>query len=260
MRPSPRCARSQSRRHAGSRPCFRARTPCGSPRSSSAGSACPRGSSRSRATDANRFSIRLARHVTGRPKVLVFNWCYHGTVDESFATLADGTVVARSGNLGPPVALAETTRVVEFNDVEGLERELAARRCGARPHGARADERRDRPRGPGVPRRAARAHACARLAARDRRDAHDLLRPGWVHRGARARAGHRHDREADRGRNPGSGVRLLRGAGRPACGDDRARGRRRRRHRRDAGGECALVRGDASDARRGADGGTRSRA
>jgi glutamate-1-semialdehyde 2,1-aminomutase len=79
------------------------------------------------ATDANRFSIRLARHVTGRPKVLVFNWCYHGTVDESFATLADGAVVARSGNLGPPVALAETTRVVEFNDIDGLERELAHR-------------------------------------------------------------------------------------------------------------------------------------
>jgi len=77
------------------------------------------------ATDANRFSIRLARHVTGRPKVLVFNWCYHGTVDESFATLADGAVVARSGNLGPPVALDETTRVAEFNDVDGLERELA---------------------------------------------------------------------------------------------------------------------------------------
>jgi glutamate-1-semialdehyde 2,1-aminomutase len=77
------------------------------------------------ATDANRFSIRLARHVTRRPKVLVFNWCYHGTVDESFATLADGAVVARTGNLGPPVALDQTTRVVEFNDVEGLERELA---------------------------------------------------------------------------------------------------------------------------------------
>lgn len=39
------------------------------------------------ATDANRFAIRLARHVTGRPKVLVFNWCYHGTVDEAFITL-----------------------------------------------------------------------------------------------------------------------------------------------------------------------------
>ena len=77
------------------------------------------------ATDANRFSIRLARHVTDRPKVLVFNWCYHGTVDESFATLRDGEVVARSGNLGPPVSPAETTRVVEFNDVDGLERELA---------------------------------------------------------------------------------------------------------------------------------------
>ncbi|MDF2952471.1 MAG: Glutamate-semialdehyde -aminomutase, partial [Anaerocolumna sp.] len=37
------------------------------------------------ATDANRFSLRLARQVTGRPKVLVFNWCYHGSVDESFA-------------------------------------------------------------------------------------------------------------------------------------------------------------------------------
>jgi len=78
------------------------------------------------ATDANRFAIRLARHVTGRPKILVFNWCYHGTVDETFAALdADGRVVAREGNLGPPVALAETTRVVEWNDADALERELA---------------------------------------------------------------------------------------------------------------------------------------
>ena len=76
------------------------------------------------ATDANRFSIRLARHVTGRSIILVFNWCYHGTVDETFATLEGGVVRARSGNLGPPVEPALTTRVVEFNDVEGLEREL----------------------------------------------------------------------------------------------------------------------------------------
>src|ERR1700745_987568 len=40
------------------------------------------------ATDANRFSIRLARQITGRPKILVFNWCYRGTVDETFLTLA----------------------------------------------------------------------------------------------------------------------------------------------------------------------------
>jgi len=78
------------------------------------------------ATDANRFAVRLARRITGRPKVLVFNWCYHGTVDETFASLdGAGRVVAREGNIGPPVTLDETTRVVEWNDVEGLERELA---------------------------------------------------------------------------------------------------------------------------------------
>jgi len=77
------------------------------------------------ATDANRFAIRLARELTGRPKVLVFNWCYHGTVDETFASLDGGEVVSRAGNVGPPVALAETTRVVEWNDAEALERELA---------------------------------------------------------------------------------------------------------------------------------------
>lgn len=79
----------------------------------------------STATDANRFVLRLARRITGRPKVLVFNWCYHGTVDETFAVLADGRVVARPGNLGPPVDPAQTTRVVEWNDALGLERELA---------------------------------------------------------------------------------------------------------------------------------------
>ena len=42
------------------------------------------------ATDANRFAIRIARSVTGRPKILVFNWCYHGTVDETLVTLVDG--------------------------------------------------------------------------------------------------------------------------------------------------------------------------
>jgi glutamate-1-semialdehyde 2,1-aminomutase len=76
------------------------------------------------ATDANRFAIRLARELTGRPKILVFNWCYHGSVDETFATLAGGSVVSRHGNVGPPVTLAETTRVVEWNDAEALEREL----------------------------------------------------------------------------------------------------------------------------------------
>ena len=74
------------------------------------------------ATDANRFSIRLARQITGRAKILVFNWCYHGSVDETFITLhPDGTVGARRGNIGPPVDPSVTTRVVEFNDVPALE-------------------------------------------------------------------------------------------------------------------------------------------
>jgi glutamate-1-semialdehyde 2,1-aminomutase len=78
------------------------------------------------ATDANRWAIRIARQVTGRPKILVFAWCYHGSVDEAFA-LRDGRgeVVARPGNVGRPVDLALTTRVAEFNEPDQLEAELA---------------------------------------------------------------------------------------------------------------------------------------
>jgi glutamate-1-semialdehyde 2,1-aminomutase len=77
------------------------------------------------ATDANRFSIRLAREITQRKLILVFNWCYHGTVDETFVTLRDGVAEPRSGNLGPPVSPAVTTRVIEFNDIPALEAALA---------------------------------------------------------------------------------------------------------------------------------------
>jgi glutamate-1-semialdehyde 2,1-aminomutase len=73
------------------------------------------------ATDANRFSIRIAREITQRAKILVFHYCYHGTVDETFATVEKGVVRPRRGNIGPPVNLAETTRVVEFNDLNALE-------------------------------------------------------------------------------------------------------------------------------------------
>jgi glutamate-1-semialdehyde 2,1-aminomutase len=77
------------------------------------------------ATDANRFVLRIARELTGRPKVLVFAWCYHGTVDETFVTLDEGRPVIRPGNVGPAVDPTTTTRVVEWNDVEALERELS---------------------------------------------------------------------------------------------------------------------------------------
>lgn len=78
------------------------------------------------ATDANRFAIRLCRQITGRTKILVFDHCYHGSVDETFATLdAAGHVTQSFGNIGPGVDLALTTRVVQWNDVAALEQALA---------------------------------------------------------------------------------------------------------------------------------------
>lgn len=77
------------------------------------------------ATDANRHALRYARLLTGRPRILIFDRCYHGTVSECFATLRDGRVVAREGSVGAPVDPAETTRVVPFNDIEALRAELA---------------------------------------------------------------------------------------------------------------------------------------
>ncbi|MGZ5356268.1 MAG: transaminase [Solirubrobacterales bacterium] len=77
------------------------------------------------ATDANRCAIRMARQVTGRSRILVFSYCYHGTVDESFVVLGeDGLPVSREGNVGPPVDPTVTTEVVEFNDLAALERAL----------------------------------------------------------------------------------------------------------------------------------------
>lgn len=78
------------------------------------------------ATDANRHVIRYSRHITGKTKIIVIDRCYHGSVDETFATLdADGHTVAREGNIGAPISLAETTRVVEFNDLTSMEEALA---------------------------------------------------------------------------------------------------------------------------------------
>ena len=78
------------------------------------------------ATDANRHVLRYCRLITGKSKIIVIDRCYHGSVDETFATLDDaGHTVAREGNLGAPVALDQTTRVVEFNDLAAMEAALA---------------------------------------------------------------------------------------------------------------------------------------
>lgn len=77
------------------------------------------------ATDANRWALRLSRAVTGRPRVLVNSWCYHGTVDESFVIAGPAGAVARPGNVGAPVDVTTTSRVAEFNDLDALAAELA---------------------------------------------------------------------------------------------------------------------------------------
>jgi len=80
------------------------------------------------ATDANRWALRLARLVTGRPKILVFSYCYHGSVDETFVVAGpDGGTRSRPGNVAPAVDPSETTVAVEFNDLDAV---AAALRTG----------------------------------------------------------------------------------------------------------------------------------
>jgi glutamate-1-semialdehyde 2,1-aminomutase len=78
------------------------------------------------ATDANRWAMRLARALTGRPRIAFHSYCYHGSVDESLIVLDDaGRPVSRPGNVGAPVDVLATSRVVEYNDLDSLDRELA---------------------------------------------------------------------------------------------------------------------------------------
>jgi glutamate-1-semialdehyde 2,1-aminomutase len=77
------------------------------------------------ATDANRFAIRVARAVTGKPKILVFNGCYHGTVDDAMVELVDGKTQNRQGLMGQVADLTALATCVEFNDLAAVEAALA---------------------------------------------------------------------------------------------------------------------------------------
>jgi glutamate-1-semialdehyde 2,1-aminomutase len=77
------------------------------------------------ATDANRWAMRLARALTGRPRILFHSYCYHGSVDESLIVLHKGRPRSRWGNVGAPANVLRTSRVVEINDLDRLEQELA---------------------------------------------------------------------------------------------------------------------------------------
>lgn len=78
------------------------------------------------ATDANRFVLRFARELTGRSKIAVMDWCYHGTVDETLVIRGEnGETLSRPGSTGRGFDPALTTRVVPFNDAAELEKVLA---------------------------------------------------------------------------------------------------------------------------------------
>ena len=80
------------------------------------------------ATDANRWMLRMCRMAQKRPWVLVFSECYHGTVDETIVVVGpDGRPMAKPGNVGPQVDPGQTTKVVEFNDVDALAAALRPR-------------------------------------------------------------------------------------------------------------------------------------
>ena len=108
------------------------------------------------ATDANRWAIRLARLVTGRPKVLVFAYCYHGSVDETFAVAGpDGRPSQPAGQRRRRRSTSTlTTRVAEFNDLDGVEAAARPRRRRRDPHRAGADQHRHRAARGRLPRRA----------------------------------------------------------------------------------------------------------
>ena len=206
------------------------------------------------ATDANRFALRFARQITGRPKVLVFNWCYHGTVDETFAVLG-----RRRVGRGPSRQRRAPGRSGGHHRRRRVQRPRRARagaghrRGGVRAGRAGAHQHRHRPARPRLPRRPAPPHPRDRHAADHRRDPHAVRRAGRLHRRARARAGHADPRQADRRWRAGRGLRLHPRGGRGhRRADHHQRRRRRQRGRRHAVGQRPGPGRHPGHARRGA--------
>ena len=204
------------------------------------------------ATDANRFAVRLARHVTKRPKILVYNYCYHGSVDETIITINDGVPGPKPGNAGPPVDPDGHDQGDRVERPRGAGAGARARRRGLRPRRARPHQHRHRPAGRWLPRGAPPSHARDRHAARHRRDAHDLRGSRGLHPGLGPRAGHGDARQAHRQRRPRRRLRLRPGARRSHPQRLGLSRRGRVRHRRHPGRQRAQRRGGPRDAGRGA--------
>ncbi len=189
------------------------------------------------ASQANTEALRLARHATGRSRVLSFTGNYGGHGDELLAAFAGE---GRLSYLGLPPDAARDLDVVQFNDLDALERALTPRGARLRPHRTGADQRGRRAARARLPREAASPDTRARHTARARRDPHADLRTGRADAGVVARARRRRGRQGDRRRPAVRRLRHERRAGRRL----RARpepGRRAGRagHRRHAVRQCA---------------------
>jgi glutamate-1-semialdehyde 2,1-aminomutase len=129
------------------------------------------------ATDANRFCLRWALAATGRPRILVFDGCYHGTVDDVFVDreiLTGGEVRlrTRASLLGQVSDLTENTRVVEFNDLRALAHALADRSVACVMARAGNDQCRHGAAQRGISSAPARVVRCQRHVAPARRNTH----------------------------------------------------------------------------------------
>ena len=133
------------------------------------------------ATDANRWALRMVRQITGRPKMLVYSYCYHGSVDESFIVATPQGPRSRPGNTGAPVDPTVTTSVVEFNDIAALEHELARGDIAAVLMEPAHDQHRHRAARARLPGRGQGADQDLRHAADQRRDAHLQRGPRRLH-------------------------------------------------------------------------------
>ena len=77
------------------------------------------------ASEANRAVIRWCRGITGRSKILIFNGCYHGAVDDVFVDLRDGIAQTRRSLVGQIDDVTRHTIAIEFNDIAALRAALA---------------------------------------------------------------------------------------------------------------------------------------
>ena len=195
------------------------------------------------ATDANRFVVRLAREITGRPKILVHNHCYHGSVDETVAGLVDGEVQAARGQRRaagrrrprrPGSSRSTTSRRLErelsHGDVACVLVEPALTNIGI----VLAED--------GYHERLRELTRETEHAAGDRRDPHAVLRARRLHRRGGPRARLPDDRQADRRRRADRRLRVHRRGRRADPRAHRRRGGRRRRGRWDAGRQRAVAR------------------